>query len=185
MSIKTYEYSVRRDVKSKSLTPRLIEKKLISGIRLSIDHFKLPYINQAFTTKRDHIYHCKQVRKNIELFKTDENLYKGSVRLYLQDVEELLLPLRRNRKSNRVKLEATVFESPISKSDISQDLGVSSEEVVDETLTNQQHSSASLEEIWDKFESAIDEQTKFIRKHRKTLKILSKKIKLKIPTSME
>ncbi len=184
MNIQTFQYSDRRNVKSKSFPPQSSEKKLTNEIRLSIDHVKLPYINQARTTRRDRYYHNKYVRKNIELIKTDNNLYKGKVKLHVQDVQDLLSPIRRNCKPNKLKPEVKVFESPNSKSHISQGFDVLSEDDVDGGMPSPALSSGSLEEIWNKFESALDEQCQAIMKHRKCLKIFSEKRKLRIYSSI-
>ena len=174
MNLPTFQQSGRRDVKSKSFPPCLSKNSLKNEIRLSIDHVKLPYISPAHTNRRDPYYHCRYVRNSIKLIKTDSNLYKGKVKLHVRDAQDLLSPFRRDSKPSKPKSEVKVFESPNSKRDISQRSGVLSEAVTDVRTPSPQHSTGSLEEIWSKFESALDEQYQAIRKHKKCLKLFYK-----------
>lgn len=185
MNLQEFQYPGRRPVKSKSFSPLLSEQKLSNGIKLSIDHVKLPYINQAPTKRRVHHYHYKFVRQNIEQIKTDNNLYKGKVKLHVQDVQDLLSPRGRDFKPSKLKPEIKVLTSPNSKSVISQGFGVISEAVIYEGTPSPQHSSGSLEEIWNKFETALDEQCETVMKHRKCVKLFSKNRKPRIQSSME
>lgn len=169
----------RRSSKLSSFPGALKKQKPSHGIRLSIDNLKLPSIRPLISTKRVPHHYQKFVKQTMQNLKTDKSLYKGTVKLHLQDFKELTSYSKKQSKNtklpNNVMREIKLI--PINKPKLYYSescVPFENKEDSEDHTHHLRHSISSIESLWNKFESALDEQYETISKHRMSVDLYIK-----------
>lgn len=169
----------RRSNKFRSFPGTLKEPNPTNGCKLSIANLKLPSMQPIKSTRHVPYHHHKVIQKTMQNLKTNEALYKGTVKLHIQDFKELtshskqrseIIRLTENPSSD-VKLKSKNH----SKSVHFEGCAVPIENKVDSTCYNHHlRRSKSIKTIWNKFEMALNDQYESISKDRMSVELCIK-----------